>query len=94
MVASDPPAHNFFRRLVLPENHGYPNVFFPRHGSRHVKSALHHVISLAKLACVHTWAWAAVPDKKRGLEIPPGLGKIEKLRSRRPAIRPDAGVAE
>jgi hypothetical protein len=48
----------------LPENHGCPNLFLPRHWSRHVKSALLHVsllhvISLARLACVHTWAWAA-----------------------------------
>jgi transposase InsO family protein len=43
----------------LPENHGCPNLFLSRHWSRHVKSALLHVISLARLACVHTWAWAA-----------------------------------
>ena len=64
MVASGTPAHNFFRRLICP-NHGCPNLFLPDHWSRHVKSALHHVsallhvISLARLACVHTWAWAA-----------------------------------
>jgi hypothetical protein len=43
----------------LAENHGCPNLFLPRHWSRHVKSALLHIISLARLACVHTWAWAA-----------------------------------
>jgi len=43
----------------LPENHGCPNLFLPNHWSRHVKSALLHVISLARLACVHTWKWAA-----------------------------------
>jgi hypothetical protein len=43
----------------LPENHGCPNLFLTRHWSRHVKSALLHVISVARLACVHTWAWAA-----------------------------------
>jgi hypothetical protein len=40
----------------LPENHGCPNLLLPDHWSRHVKSALFHVISLAKFACVHTWA--------------------------------------
>ena len=34
-----------------------PDLFFPDHRNRHVKSALLHVISLARLACVHTWAW-------------------------------------
>jgi hypothetical protein len=43
----------------LPENHKCLNPFLPRLWSRHVKSALLHVISLARLACVHTWAWAA-----------------------------------
>jgi hypothetical protein len=43
----------------LPENHGCLNLFLPNHWSRHVKSALLHVIALARLACVHTWAWAA-----------------------------------
>jgi len=43
----------------LPENHSCPNLFLPDHWNRHVKSALLHVISLARLACVHTWAWAA-----------------------------------
>ncbi|MGB3194927.1 MAG: helix-turn-helix domain-containing protein, partial [Phycisphaerae bacterium] len=43
----------------MPENHGCPNLFLPNHWSRHVKSALLHVISLARLACVHTWEWAA-----------------------------------
>jgi hypothetical protein len=37
---------------------------------------------------------AVIGDDKRGLEIPPGLDKIEKLKDRRPAIRPDAGVAK
>jgi hypothetical protein len=43
----------------LPENHGRPNLFLPNHLSRHVKSALPHVIFLARRACVHTWEWAA-----------------------------------
>jgi hypothetical protein len=34
-------------------------MFLPDHWSRHVKSALLQVISLARLACVHTWGWAA-----------------------------------
>ena len=58
----------------LPENHGCPNLFLPDHWSRHVKSApLHvsllHILSLARLACVHTWAWAATrqaPDAHHG----------------------------
>ena len=57
MVASEASGHNFFRRLseaALPENLGCPNLFPPDHRSRHVKSALRHVISLARLACVHT----------------------------------------
>ena len=41
-----------------PGNHGCPNLFLPNHWSRHVTSALLHVISLARLACIHTWAWA------------------------------------
>jgi len=69
----------------LPENHGCPNLFLPNHWSRHVKSALLNVISLARLACVHTWAWAAgsltTPDNKQSLEIPPGLGRIEELKT-------------
>ena len=48
-----------FSEADLPENHGCPNLFLPNHWSRHVKSALLHVISLARLACVHTWKWAA-----------------------------------
>jgi len=59
MVASETLGHNFFRRLILPDNHGCPNLFLPDHWSHHVKSALLHVISLTRLACVHTWAWAA-----------------------------------
>jgi len=43
----------------LSENHGRPNLFLADLWNRHVKSALLHVISLARLACVHTWAWAA-----------------------------------
>ena len=43
----------------MPENHECLNPFLPRLWSRHVKSALLHVISLARLACVHTWEWAA-----------------------------------
>ena len=43
----------------MPENHECLNSFLPSHWNRHVKSALLHVISLARLACVHTWAWAA-----------------------------------
>ena len=43
----------------MPENHGCSNLFLPNHWNRHVKSALIHVISLARLACVHTRAWAA-----------------------------------
>ncbi|MCX5653262.1 MAG: hypothetical protein NTY65_01215 [Planctomycetota bacterium] len=43
----------------MPENHGCLNLFLPNHWSRHVKSAMLHVVSLARLACVHTWAWAA-----------------------------------
>ena len=39
----------------LSENHGCPNLFLPNHWSRHVKSALLHVISLARLVCIHTW---------------------------------------
>ena len=46
-------------------------LFLPNHWSRYVKSALLHVsrpaplhvISLARLACVHTWAWAAGSDR-------------------------------
>jgi len=54
----------------LPENHGCPNLFFPNHWSRHVKSALLHVISLARFACVHTWAWAAGSlDTRTGQEV-------------------------
>jgi len=44
---------------ALPENHRCPNQFLPNRWSRHVKSALLCIISLARLACVHTWAWAA-----------------------------------
>ena len=43
----------------MSEKHGCPNLFLPNHWSRHDKSSLIHVISLARLACVHTWAWAA-----------------------------------
>jgi hypothetical protein len=49
----------------LAGNHGCPNLFLPNHWSRHVKSALLHVISLARLACVHTWAWAATRPSPR-----------------------------
>jgi len=48
-----------FSEADWPENHGCPNLFLPNHWSRHVKSDLRHVISLAWLACVHTWGWAA-----------------------------------
>jgi len=67
----------------LPENHGCPNLFLSRHWSRHAKSALLHVslpcstcpallhvISLARLACIHTWAWAAGSlDTRVGQEV-------------------------
>ena len=44
----------------MPENHGCPNLFLPDHWSHHVKSALLHVISLAKLACVVTTKYPSV----------------------------------
>ena len=76
----------------LPENHGCPNLFLPTHWNRHVKSALLCIISLARLACVHTWAWAAgsltTPDNKQSLEIPPGLGRIEELKTVVPQYAP------
>ena len=43
----------------MPENHECLNSFLPSHWNRHVKSALLNIVSLARLACVHTWAWAA-----------------------------------
>jgi len=55
MVASDTPVHNFFRRLICPRTTVVRTRFYPVTG-RHVKSALLNVISLARLACVHTWA--------------------------------------
>jgi hypothetical protein len=59
MVASEVSDHNFFSEADLPGSHGCPNLFLSNYWSRHVKSALLHVISLARLACVHTWGWAA-----------------------------------
>ena len=54
----------------MPENHGCPNLFLPDHWSRRVKSALLHVISMARLACVHTWGWAAGSlDTRIGQEV-------------------------
>jgi hypothetical protein len=54
----------------LSGNLGCPNLFLSRRWSRHVKSALLHVISLARLACVHTWAWAAGSlDTRVGQEV-------------------------
>ena len=52
----------------MPENHGCPNLFLPDHWSRHVKSALLHVISLARLTCVHTWAWATASEDMQSIE--------------------------
>ena len=43
----------------MPKNYKCLNLFLPNHWNRHIKSALLHVISLARLACVHTWEWAA-----------------------------------
>jgi len=51
-----PACSQLLSEADLPENHECLNPFLPRHWSRHVKSALLHVISLARLACVHTWA--------------------------------------
>ena len=59
----------------MPENRDCPNLFLPDHWNRHVKSALLHVsllhvISLARLACVHTWAWTAGSlDTRIGQEV-------------------------
>jgi hypothetical protein len=54
----------------LPENLGCPNLFLPDHWNHYVKSALLHVISLARLACVHTWEWAAGSlDTRIGQEV-------------------------
>ena len=54
----------------MPENHGCSNLFLPDHWSRRVKSALPHVISLARLAGVYTWAWAAESlDTRIGQEV-------------------------
>ena len=58
----------------MPENHECLNLFLPNHWSRHVKSALlhvsamPHVISLARLACVHTWAWATASEDMQSIE--------------------------
>jgi hypothetical protein len=54
----------------LPENRDCPNLFLPDHWNRHVKSALLNIISLARLACVHTWAWASGSlDMRIGHEV-------------------------
>ena len=61
----------------LPENHGCLNLFLPNHWSRRVKSALLHVISMARLACVHTWGWAAGSlDTRIGQETDRGQAAI------------------
>jgi len=56
--------HAPFRRSTPYRNRPFPagetkSVHGNALRNRHVKSALLHVISLARLACVHTWAWAA-----------------------------------
>ena len=69
MVASEARAHNFFRRPICPRTTGVRTCFSPITGaatsSRPCSTcpALLHVISLARLACVHTWAWAALAMK-------------------------------
>jgi len=80
----------------LHENHGCPNLFLPDYWGRHVKSALLHVISLARLACVHTWAWAATrpcrgpwsrPRKARSFRRLISAAYTTSTRGRRDRIR-------
>ena len=47
----------------MPKNYKCLDLFLPNHWNRHIKSALLHVISLARLACVPAWAWAAGSDR-------------------------------
>jgi len=76
MVASDTPAHNFFRRPICPRTAVVRTCFSPVTGAATSNPpcstcpALLHVISLARLACVHTWAWAAgCLDTRIGQEV-------------------------
>jgi len=42
----------------LPENHGGPDLFLPKHWHRHVRSAVLHTIALARLALAEVRGWA------------------------------------
>ena len=70
----------------MPENHGRSNPFLPHHWSCHVKSALLHIISLARPACVHTWAWAAGsldPRTRLAAQLQQAQAKVALLREER-----------
>jgi transposase InsO family protein len=42
----------------LPENHGGPDLFLPKHWHRHVRSAVLHTMALARLALAEVRGWA------------------------------------
>ena len=42
----------------MPENHGCPDLFLPKHWHRHVRSAVLHAIALARLALAEVRGWA------------------------------------
>jgi len=61
----------------LAENRGCPSLFLPRHWRRHVKSAMLHLISLARLAFVQTW-------RRTARSLAPCIGqKRDKAKRRR-----------
>ena len=102
MVASDAPAHNFFRRLLCPKTTVARTCFYPIHGAATSSPpcstcpALLHVISLARLACFHTREWAATrpcrgpwscPRKARSFRRHISAAYTTSTRGRRDGIR-------